>query len=176
MIETLARPDRPSVFGAKDEVVVTFKLTETRDTVIGASAKLAGCVTAAGQPTAGIRLEIPRGLKDDFNSLRKFGQLLRTRHGLGTRRHVKFDDGNMSLFLNVKLPGDDRWSRVDLELARKSLSSRRRLDSQELESRFDVLGSSGNRPARSASSSGPVASTSSDPPPQQWTGRRTSSS
>ena len=170
LIENISRPAVPSAFGVKDEAVILFKSATVRDSVIGASAKLAGRIDDNGQPTAGIRLEIPGSLKEAFGVLRKFGQVLRTRHGTGLKRHVKFDDNDRSLFLNVKLPGDNSWSRVDLDLARKGIATRRRAESDDLEARFDLLGqpvAPANRFPRPASTSTP-ASTSNNP----WTGRR----
>ena len=167
-IQTLTRPDFPSGFGIKDEIIVLFKTASTRDTVISASSKLSDRIDNSGRPTAGIRIEVPHCLKDDFNLLNKFGQRLKARHGPGTRRHVKFDDSNRSLFLNMKLPGDDRWSRVDVDLARRSMAQRERIDSQDLEARMDLMGNVPSRPA----------STSAAPPSRplsSWTGRRTES-
>ena len=171
-IETTSRPNKQSGTNVEKEAIVVFKEVETRDSVIGASSKLGNCINDNGQPKAGIRLEIPPSLKSDFNTLRRFGQLLRSRHGQGTRRHVKFEDSDRSLFLNVKLPGDKRWSRVNLEFAKRSLNSRQQLDSQEMESRFDLNG------PIAAPNSRPRMASMSNPPTQaapQWTGRRSES-
>lgn len=46
---------------------------------------------------------------------------MRARHGEGTKRHVKFDDFTGSLYANVKLPGDDAWTRVTPDMAREDL-------------------------------------------------------
>ena len=171
-VEKIARPDRPSSFGAKDEALIIFKAAETRDEVIGASAKLAPRVDAHGKPTAGIRIEVPAALRVDFRTLHRFGQQLRNRHGAGTRRHVKFDDVSRSLYLNVKLPGDERWSRVEVELARRGIQLRNRLDSQEMEDRFDINGPLAAPRARPASTSSVQSSLGRS---ESWTGRRTES-
>ena len=68
-------------------------------------------IDAAGQPTAGIRLELLPELMDTFRLLSRFGTRLRARHGEGTKRHVKFDDMEATLYMNIKLPGDESWSR-----------------------------------------------------------------
>ena len=174
LIENIARPRRQSSYLVKDEAIVLFKLVETRDSVIGASAKLANMVDANRRPTAGIRLEVPNMLRPAFNTLRRYGHQLKMRHGPGTRHHVKFDDDLKTMFLNVKLPEEERWSRVELDLARRGLQLRDRLSSQEMEDRFDIAGAPSSRP-RPASTS----SASSEPPaptPMQWTGRRSESS
>lgn len=169
-IERIARPPSNSSFAAKDEAILTFKLTHVRDAVIGQSGKLASRVDTSGRPTAGIRIEVPNSLRGSFATLYKYGQQLRQRHGPGTRRHIKFNDAERTLFLNVKLPGDLRWSRVEEDFARRGLQVRNRLTSQEMEARFDIGNTAvGFGRAR-------TASTSTVPVPAQnlpqWTGRR----
>lgn len=65
------------------------------------AAKLAACIDGAGHPTAGIRLEIPDELMDTFRLLSRFGTRLRARHGEGTKRHIKFDDQEAGLYMNI---------------------------------------------------------------------------
>ena len=107
----------------KDEVVIRFKNSRTRDMVMSSSINLASCVGRDGRPTAGTRLELPHELKDTFRLLSRFGTRLRARHGEGTKRHVRFDDFAGSLYTNVKLPGDDSWTRVTPEMAASDLEA-----------------------------------------------------
>ena len=102
---------------AVNEAVVVFEGVETRDTVIGASSQLSSCFNQQGQPTAGIRIEVPSELKVVFNTLQRFVQQLRLRHGQETRHHTKCEDSKQRLYPNVKLPGEERWSRVEREFA-----------------------------------------------------------
>ena len=174
MIESVSRPLIPSGAAAKDEVLVVFKDSDTRDAVMGASAKLADFIDPNGKPTAGLRIEVPRNLRGAFSALFKFGQLLRVRHGEGTRKHVKFDDLDRTLYLNVKLPGDERWSRVSVEVARKGLRARESVTDEALERRMDLAG-----PPR-AGQRGRAASESTAPTrpvlnPPAWTGRASTS-
>ena len=106
-----------------DEVVVTFQDKKARDTIMGHAVNLASHVGHDGKPTAGIRLEIPSGLMDTFRLLSRFGTRLRARHGEGTKRHIKFDDYTGSLFSNIKLPGDESWTRVTPDMARQDLEA-----------------------------------------------------
>ena len=110
----------------RDEVLVRFRDRRVRDTVMASSVNLAGCIDQAGRPTAGTRLEIPHELKDTFRLLSRFGTRLRARHGAGTKRHFKFDDYNGSMYANVKLPGDENWTRVSPEMARADLEKSHR--------------------------------------------------
>ena len=139
-IEMVARVHIPSGPGVQLEALITFREPGTRDQVIGCAAKLANCVDGNGKPTAGMRIEVPRQLQQDFRVLFKYGQTLRARHGQGTRRHVKFDDVSRSLYLNVRLPGDESWSRVSTSLALKGVRARQTLNDGELERRLDITG------------------------------------
>ena len=94
-----------------------------RDNIVSHSANLAPCVDDGGKPTAGLRLEIPRELNDTFKLLSRFGTCLRARHGVGTKNHIKFDDFTGSLYSNVKLPGDETWTRVSPATAREDLTA-----------------------------------------------------
>lgn len=138
MIESIVRVQRPSGPSTTNKVLVVFKENAPRDQVLGKSGKLAECIDKDGKPTAGIRLEIPAYLQTDFRILFRYGQILRTRHGQGTRRHVKFDDVEGTIYLNVKLPGDTTWSSVTTEMARKGLRKRARANDDDLERRLDI--------------------------------------
>ena len=109
--------------GIRNEDVVRFRSSRIRDMVMSYSVNLAGCVGPDGRPTVGTRLEIPGELKDTFRLLSLLGTRLRARHGEGTKRHVKFDDFTGSLFSNIKLPGDTKWTRVTPEMARSDLEA-----------------------------------------------------
>ena len=155
-IQSIERPEIPSGVAAKREVVVTFTHISTRDSVVGASARLAQYIDDNRKPTAGIRMEIPRRLRAAFASLYKYGQQLRSRHGEGTRKHVKFEDNNRTLYLNVKLPGDETWSRVSLEVARRGLRARQLLTDEQLERRLDIVGPPSLKPRSSSLSQHPM--------------------
>ena len=169
-IESISRPEIPSGQAVTDEATITFKVINTRDSVVGASSKLAQFVDTNGRPTAGIRMEVPRKLRAAFTSLFRFGQQLRGRHGEGTRKHVKFDDATKSLYLNVKLPGDEEWCRVSLELARRGIRARQQLTDNKVERHLDPAGQMSARP-RSSSVAGTFAMDTSAPPAAPWTGR-----
>lgn len=159
LIETVERAEIPSGQGVKDEVLVRFRSTDTRDSIIGASSKLSSHVDPDGRPTAGIRLEIPANLRGIFRTLRRYGNQVRARHGPGTRSHIKFNDEDRTLFLNVRLPGDSSWSRIDTTFARRGLTVKDGEDARQLEARLDINGPLAPRPNRPRAAS--VASTNS---------------
>ena len=120
-IESVQRVLDVGAAGVKEEVIVTFYDKKKRN-IIPANAQSLSChVDREGKPTAGIRLEIPLELQDSFRLLARFGTRLRARHGAGTRR--QFDDFTGTLYSNVKLPGDENWTRVTPEMARDDLDA-----------------------------------------------------
>ena len=176
MIEHISRPEIPSGPAVRDEVLVIFREVAVRDMVMGSSAMLAQCVDESGRPTAGVRLEVPPPLRTAFRVLYKFGQSLRSKYGQGTRRHIKFDDMERTLFLNARLPGDENWTRISLAVAKKGLRSRELLADDEVERRFDISGPFPQRPrARSEGqlSNGPTPMDTARP--SAWTGARAGS-
>ena len=114
------------------EVLVTFVCPRKRDIILSHASNLAPYVDGAGRPTAGIRLEIPTELDGTFRLLSRFGTRLRARHREGTKRHIKFDDYEASLFINVKLPGDDRWTRISPATARADQENSSREESARI--------------------------------------------
>ena len=119
-----------------DEVLVKFASMRVRDLVIGRSAELSSSIGADGKPTAGIRLEVPPSLMDTFRILSRFGRRLRARHGDGTKRHVKFDDHERTLFCNIKLPGDEAWTKVTAEMAKRDLEDSLRHENNTIQRRI----------------------------------------
>ena len=99
------------------ELVVTFKEKETRDWVMSHAPNLAPYVDQDMKPTAGIRLEIPAHLSAIFNDFLNYGRFLFTEHGKGLKRYVKFDEKELTLFMEVRLPGANEWLFVDRQMA-----------------------------------------------------------
>ena len=160
-IQSVKRVDIPSGPGVTDEALVVFTEVVTRDQVMGSASRLAPFMDQNGRATAGMRMEIPSRLQQGFRILFRYGQRLRARHGAGTRRHVKFCDLERSLYLNVKLPGDETWSRVSLEVAMRGIKARDNINDDQLERRLDITGPLKDAPRqRSSSLAGP-------PPPTE---------
>ena len=102
---------------AKDEALVVFKDQLVRDNVSRRAPNLSECFDSERNPTAGIKMEIPQYLLGVFNLLQDHGHELKRKFGEGFKRHVKFDDFNQSLFLEVKFPGNEKWHIVTPEIA-----------------------------------------------------------
>ena len=178
-----------------NEALVTFFCPRKRDLLLSNSQNLSSFVDGNGRPTAGIRLEIPAELDDTFRLLSRFGTRLRARHGEGTKRHIKFDDHEASLYINIKLPGDTSWARVSPAMAKNDLDQTTREESARLFKRITATATSGPRqrlavpaPAPGPSSSSAAAlpalrtappaglnaggTATSQPPGSTWTARR----
>ena len=133
-IESVTAVPNPKfrIGNVREEAIVTFFSHVKRDAIMSGAVNLATHIDAAGQPTAGIRLELPPELMDTFRLLSRFGTRLRARHGDGTKRHVKFDDMEASLYMNIKLPGDESWSRVSPQTAKADLDKATRTESADI--------------------------------------------
>ena len=93
--------------------------------------------------TAGIRADIPDFLRSTEKVLEEYGRRVRALNGKGTKHHVKFDDGETTIYLNLRKSGDERWSRVYAEDARRWVQQMRREDAERVGKRF-------NRPTAAA--------------------------
>ena len=78
----------------------------TRDRITSYGKNLANYVDAQNNPTAGMRLDYPAFLGGVFRDLEWYGAHLRQKHGNGTRRNIRFDEENSSLYMDVLLPGE----------------------------------------------------------------------
>ena len=84
-----------------------------RDAVASHGKDLACFKNNEGWPTAGLRLEYPGHLADDFRTLEWYGREMRLKHGRGTRRNIKFDDEEETLYIDACLPDTDYWHRIN---------------------------------------------------------------
>ena len=103
----------------RDEVLVVFHDVSTRDMIFSYATNLSKTNGTSHQ--AGVRMEIPPHLTGIFKTLDSHGHLLRDRHGPGVRRSIKFDDVEMSLYMDLKLPNEESWLKVDYATALEEL-------------------------------------------------------
>ena len=112
-----SRPPRQS--RVKFEVLVTLEDKFARDIISAGGKNLADYIDTEGFPTAGVRLDYPAHLGSSFRTLDWYGKEMRDKHGRGTRRNIKFDDDEESLYLDVCLPGEEYWHRITPEAAKR---------------------------------------------------------
>ena len=105
---------------ARNEIVVRFKTTEIRDSVMSHSPNLAEHISNDGKPTAGVRLEVPSHLTSAMQDFLNYGRDLHKQHGSGFKRYIKFDDTEMCLFMQARLPNTDEWLHIDHAMAIES--------------------------------------------------------
>jgi hypothetical protein len=67
-------------------------------------------------------MDFPDYLSADFRLLEKYGALARKKHGTGTKRNIRFDDSSSSLYMDIKLPSEDQWMRVEPRMAREIMA------------------------------------------------------
>ena len=94
------------------EILVRFSSIEARDSVAMCGGQLAEYIDENRRPLAGIRIDIPIFLTGTFKLLTNYGYKLRKLHGEGTKRYIKFDEANLSLYLDVKLPDCEEWFQI----------------------------------------------------------------
>lgn len=92
-----------------EEIIVTFESKEARDTVKAAGRNL------SGDPSAGMRLNIPGFLLDNYRILASVGYNIKENQR-DVKRAIKFDDDNMDLMLDVRV--NDEWRRITPDEAR----------------------------------------------------------
>ena len=113
-----------------DKVRVTFKDKQARDSVASKGILLAKFVDKENRPTAGFRLDVPDYVAGDFKSLQEYGYYMRGLHGKQTKRHVKYDDEELSLYMELRVPDSPLWLRVTPELAKEL---KQQADKEELQ-------------------------------------------
>ena len=102
----------------RDEVVVVFKDANTRGLLASKGRNLARYVGSNGKPEAGIRMDIPAYLTSTFQMLENHAFNIKRHNGPGTRKYIKFDEPTLDLYLEVKLPEEERWIRISPTQAR----------------------------------------------------------
>ena len=79
-------------------MLVIFKDVAVRETVIGSSGMLSEMHDpVTKRSTAGIRVDVPAFLRGEEKILEEYGRRIRAKHGKGTKHHLKFDDGEMTV-------------------------------------------------------------------------------
>ena len=108
----------------RNEVIVSFTTVEARDLVYSYARNLGEWVGDDGKPLAGMRLEIPERLLGDFKACEQYGHAMKSKHGIGFKRHTKLDDSRLCLYVDIYLPKPKVWARVDIDVVRKDNDGR----------------------------------------------------
>ena len=104
----------------KNEVLVTFRDVATRDMIFSYASNLAQYRDLPEPP--GIRMEIPMHLNGVFRTLDEYGHTLRQKAGPDFRRNIRFDDSQNTLYMDIYIPNDRIWTRVDATMAAEEVA------------------------------------------------------
>lgn len=130
-IEGIERIKQSHKLEIYNEVKVTFTDFRTRDWIVSKGKCLAKYVNEEGKPTVGFRLDVPDFLAGDFKALEDYGFSMRSTHGRLTRRYIKYDEEEYSLFMELRLPESPVWLRITPELARELKQQNNREELQQ---------------------------------------------
>ena len=100
------------------EALVTFNDSFERDFFFSKAKNLSVYRNESGAPTAGVRMDVPPYLLPTFRLLNDHGFEIRRVNGPETKRYIKFDEENLSLLLEVRLPGRTKWVKIRPDQAR----------------------------------------------------------
>ena len=103
----------------KDEAIVTFEDKALRDAIKAQAHRLAD-----HRDEAGMRLHIPDHLQKVFRALMNLSYELKKKNP-ELKRSVKFDEDNLSLFMDIQSKPSSDWRRVDCAQALKFNEGRR---------------------------------------------------
>ena len=139
--------------------------------------------------TAGIRVDVPEFLRKTEKVLEEYGRRIRAKHR-GTKHHVKFDDADSTIYLNLRKFGDATWTRVYENQARQLVAQLRKEDADNIKKKFhgppeqrdgnaeqkQPAGPSGSRETASGLFTGVGAGVGKRPRKTGWTGTAGSAS
>ena len=102
------------------EVLVEFEDSGARDRVFGSGPQLSGYRDEEGRPTCGLRLQIPSHLMTQFRTLEAFSFMHINKHNGEIKKHIKFDDSNECLYVQLKHKKDNEWISFSYDQAKKA--------------------------------------------------------
>ena len=122
-LDTIRRADQARNSRITDEYVISFADAESRDIIKSYASGL-----AASKGQAGLRLDIPPCLKGSFQILNDHGISMVKIYGKEVKRNIKFDDRNLDLMMDIKLPTSNTWHNITIEQAREAKKARDMID------------------------------------------------
>ena len=157
------------------EVLVSFGEVSVRDMVYSYAANLARHKQLPSPP--GIRIEFPDHLRGAFSTLERYGAHLRKTLGPELKQSIKFDDAVLNLRIDVLFPGDEKWSRIPLDIATEEMNRCQNEEMAATRVRIDSLSSSSAittdddptpGPSRSLTQSSTLMRKTNPNPPARW--------
>ena len=152
-IDTVRRTRTSFSSKIKDEVLVIFDTTSTRDYVFS-HAKNLSKLPLIDRQNNGMRLDYPAHLGSEYRVLDAYGARLRSRFGEGFRRSIKFNDDEQVLYMDICLPRTEEWIRVSAGMAKEDRGAATVED--ESEARKKIQEGLGRLPILTGANSTPV--------------------
>ena len=118
-IERIRRSKTPRNSKIKNEAIITFTDSSSRDFVVSHAKNLA---KFDRDVQIGMRLDYPEFLGNAYRTLEKFGAKMRARNGKEFKRSIKFNDDELTLYMDMKLPGSEEWIQVSPQIASESMA------------------------------------------------------
>ena len=118
-----------------------FEDGNTRDNMLMRGPMLASYRDGKGRPTAGIRLHIPGHLMGVFKTLESFGHYLRNKHGNAFCKHIKFDEFDCSLFIQVGMKRENEKTDWTNYTAVEASDAMKKFNLKKKGNTFDFLAS-----------------------------------
>ena len=128
----IERVERTGLDLVHNELRIVTSSPNARDFLFSKGPKLAAYVDEDRRPTAGFRVDVPDFLGAEWKMLDELGFQIKRDNGPGTRRYVKYDDYNYSLYLEVRLPGSTSWTKISPESATRMRRKRERDDLEKM--------------------------------------------
>ena len=119
------------------EALVLFNDIYSRDRVSAHGKKLAA-YHDQGKPTAGMKIDYPPHLARTFRTLEWYDGDMKKIHGEGLKRNIRYDDLLETFYMDIKLPGEDFWHRVDMEMATERKSHQTRIERKRAQSALEI--------------------------------------
>ena len=143
-----------------NEIRVQMSRPWARDHVASKGKLLSEYVDQDNRPMAGIRMDVLDFLSGDFKTLDRYGLRMKNIHRRGTKRYIKYDEPNMGLILELRMPGDLTWLKITPAMAREFVDAS---DKEEIDRNRRKLTSRRTRPPRRPTTRRSTPSAASDP-------------
>ena len=109
---------------------MTFEDKYARDEILGRGPMLADYRDEERRPTCGLRFHIPGHLMSSFKILESFSFHLRNKHNGELSKYIKFDEHDLSLFLQVRHKKENEWITFTVEQAKVEMDKNNAIRAQ----------------------------------------------
>lgn len=127
LFEHVERVEQSRRSKIQHEVLIRFPTSQQRDIVQSYAVNL-----AKSDGKAGLRMEIPQYLEGVFKMMMEHSAFLSRNTPGGVKRSVKFDDIEMNLLIDIKLPQSEKWHRFSHHEIRDAVKNRQAIAKKKM--------------------------------------------